>query len=54
MKKLEYLLKRYSMQQLAELLGYKSRSTICTWVKNNDIPLRAQNKVDVLYKKLKG
>jgi len=34
-----------SMAQLAQMLGYRSSSTIGKWIKENKIPLRPRNQV---------
>ncbi len=34
-----------NMAQLANMLGYKSSSTIGKWIKDNKIPLRPRNQV---------
>ena len=34
-----------SMAQLAQMLGYRSSSTIGKWIKDNKIPLRSRNQV---------
>jgi len=40
MKYLKKLLKVYTYEEIAEGLGYRSRSTICNWIKINKIPKR--------------
>jgi hypothetical protein len=52
MKYLKRLLKVYTYQQLADRLGYKSRSTICNWVKTKNIPERVEKRLQQLLAEL--
>ena len=43
MKNLQYLLQTLSYQELANMLGYRSRSTIHHWLKNNVVPKKMES-----------
>lgn len=53
MKKLKYLLRFYTQSQVAELLGYKHRSSLTHIINTGKIPPYKLGVIDIEYKKCK-
>lgn len=53
LKKLKKIISEIGIVKVTHDLGYLSHGTLCTWFRNNKIPLKAQEKVKE-YLKEKG
>ena len=53
MKEINFLLRFYTQSQLAEILGYKNRSSVNKMIKSKKIPTHKKGLIEIEYKKCK-